>query len=86
MLKLKDILEGWGNYVKDKLNLLDPAIKQIAKHRLLICDDCELRSFQICSPSKKGKHIETGEMVSGCGCGLPAKTLVPTAKCPLGKW
>jgi len=58
MLKLKDILEGWGNYVKDKLNLLDPAIKQIAKHRLLICDDCELRSFQICSPSKKGKHIE----------------------------
>ncbi len=86
MFKLKEILDGWGNYAKDKLKLLDPAIKQMSKHRLLICDECEMRNFGTCNPTKKGLNVLTGELVSGCGCNLTAKALSPKSKCPLGKW
>jgi len=51
-----------------------------------ICDDCTLRIGGTCSPKKTGKHVETGEITKGCGCGLAAKTLSPTSHCPLAKW
>ena len=86
MFKLKEIFDGWGNYAKDKLNLLNPGIKQMSKYRLLICNECDMRDFGVCNPNKKGMNVLTGEMVSGCGCGLAAKALSPTSKCPLGKW
>ncbi len=83
---LKEILDGWGNLVKDKLKLLQPSLKEMAKHRMLICNICELRSFAICNPTKSGINVITGEIRKGCGCGLPAKTLSPSSKCPLDKW
>lgn len=86
MLNLKEILDGWGNYAKDKLKILDPAIKQMSKHRLLICNECDMRDYGTCNPTKKGTNVLTGDLVSGCGCNLAAKTLSPTSKCPLGKW
>lgn len=86
MLNLKEILDGWGNYAKDKLKILDPAIKQMSKHRLLICNECNMRDYGTCNPNKKGTNVLTGDLVSGCGCNLAAKTLSPTSKCPLGKW
>ena len=86
MLKLKEILDGWGNYAKDKIKILDPALKQMSKHRLLICDECEMSTFGMCSPLKEGVLVITGQTVKGCGCGLAAKTLSPTSRCPLGKW
>jgi len=83
---LKEIYDGWGNLIKDKLKILNPEIKEIGKRRLLICDVCEIRTKDICNPLKKGIHTITGKLVNGCGCALSAKVLSPNSKCPLGKF
>lgn len=83
---LKEILEGWGNWILDKLKLVDPQTKEIAKLRLLVCDTCPIRTGHICSPNKSDVHVITGETKFGCGCAIPAKTLSLDSKCPLGKW
>ena len=86
MKVLKDILDGWGNVVKDQLGLLDTKTKEMAELRLLNCNYCHIRDGSICSPKRVGKHIETGETKKGCGCVISAKTLAPDSKCPIGKW
>ena len=83
---LKEILDGWGNFAKDKLKLLNPEIKELAKKRMLVCNFCDIRSFAICNPTKSGINVITGELKFGCGCALPPKTLSPDSNCPLGKW
>ena len=86
MSQINEILEGWGNYVKDEFNVLDPTIKKTDKSRMLICNNCVIRNGTACSSHIYGVHVKTGEMVSGCGCYLAAKTLAPSSECPLGKW
>jgi len=83
---IKDILQGWGNLVKDQFNLLDQETKELSELRLYNCHYCHLRDGSTCSPGRVGKHIESGQLVNGCGCNIAAKTLAPDAKCPLGKW
>ena len=68
MINISHILEGWGNKVKDKLNLLDEHTKKISQQRLLICDGCSLRVENSCSPLHFDYHIKTGELTRGCGC------------------
>jgi len=86
MGKINEILDGWGNLIKDQFNTLDSDIKSLSEERLEICNDCDLRSGNMCSPLKYGIHVETQEIKSGCGCNLSAKTLSTWSKCPLGKW
>lgn len=83
---IKDILQGWGNLVKDQFNLLDEETKELSELRLYNCHFCHLRDGNMCSPNKKGEHIYSGQIVSGCGCNIAAKSLAPDARCPLGKW
>lgn len=84
--QISQILTGWANVVKDKFNSLDPDLKELGEARMTICNGCDLRVGGTCSPHKTGTHVETGEIVKGCGCGLAAKTLSPTSHCPLGRW
>lgn len=86
MNKLKEILDGWSNFVLKELDLLSNEIKQIGKVRIDICNGCEIRTHNICSPNKKAKHKENGKLVNGCGCLLNAKVLSLDSTCPLGKW
>lgn len=86
MSKLKEIFDGWGNVVKDKFGILNEETKIMAEIRLEQCHSCSNRSGNICNPTRKIKHIVTGEMVWGCGCNLTAKTLSPDSECPAGKW
>lgn len=83
---IKDILQGWGNLVLSQFNMLDEQTKEKSELRLYNCHFCHLREGNTCSPRKKGKHIESGQLVYGCGCNIAAKSLAPEAKCPLGKW
>ena len=93
---INDILEGWGNNLKDKLNLLEPELKSKGKKRLLICNSCELRVNNTCDKNKKGfaeidfiynnQKREKNKLYNGCGCNLSAKTVCNDCKCPLGKW
>jgi len=86
MGKLKEILDGWGNRIKDEFGMLDPYVKSMAAARLESCNDCDMRSGNKCDPSKTGIHVETKKQVSGCGCNIAAKTLSPTSSCPKGLW
>lgn len=84
--KIKNILNGWANLIKDRFNTLDPDLKKISEERLNICDSCDIRLGSICDPRKMGIHIKTGKLSRGCGCNLPAKSMSPRVNCPLGKW
>ena len=86
MSQLIEILEGWGNVIKDQFNAVDPVTKAISKKRLELCDPCGLRQGNTCSPQIYGYHVITEKRVNGCGCNISAKKLSPSSQCPLGKW
>ena len=86
MSQIKQILEGWGNVIKDQFNAVDPVTKAVSKKRLELCDPCGLRQGNTCSPQIYGYHVITEKRVNGCGCNISAKTLSPSSQCPLGKW
>lgn len=85
-MQIKQIIEGWGNLVKDQFNVLHPDIKELAAKRLEFCDTCEIRKGNTCDPTKKIKDVATGEIVKGCGCNIAAKTLSLSSRCPASKW
>jgi hypothetical protein len=86
MSQIREILEGWGNVIKDQFNAVDIVTKTISKKRLVECDPCSIRQGNTCSPQIYGYHVITKERKNGCGCNISAKTLSPTSECPLGKW
>ena len=85
-ISLKNILEGWGNWVLQNFKILGSEIEEMSKMRLLVCNICDIRNGNICSSELQGINIKTKEVKSGCGCRIPQKTLSPSSKCPLGKW
>ena len=86
MSQILEIIEGWGNVIKDQFNAVDPVTKAVSKKRLQLCDPCDIRQGNTCSPSIYGYHVITNERVNGCGCNIAAKTLSPSSQCPMGKW
>lgn len=94
---ISEILEGWGNSIKDKFGLLnDPELKAKSEKRLLICNVCTLRDGNTCSKKRTGLVVQDfiykdtkrlkGQEVNGCGCSLSAKSLCNDCQCPLGEW
>lgn len=86
MGKLDEILDGWGNLIKSNFGLLDEETRKMAEKRLIHCNVCSIRSYNICDPTKRIHHIKTNEIKTGCGCNISAKTLSPQSQCPAGKW
>jgi len=84
--QISQILTGWGNLIKSHFVALEPELKSLSENRLIVCNGCSMRAGGTCDPTKKGKHVVTGELRSGCGCRLAAKALSPGSSCPLGKW
>lgn len=71
--------------------------KNISVPRLKICSKCPLYKKTVVGPicnSKIWLDVKTGEISlekkdgykNGCGCRLDAKTTLPNAFCPVGKW
>lgn len=58
---------------------VDPAPKEEVARRRAICRGCE---FVIPCKFQPGKVCQCGK----CSCILPAKTLVASEQCPIGKW
>jgi len=96
---IKNILEGWGNSIKDKFGLLNNSeLKLKSEKRLLICNTCPMRDGNTCSRKKQSVVIKDfhykvleqdrkkGQLVKGCGCNLSAKSLCEDCQCPLRKW
>ena len=85
-----------GNIVKGHLNEVLGLSKDLKKERLKICYMCPLYSNKfggLCN-NKLYLNVLTGDVSTsakegykpGCGCRLQAKTTLPAAKCPVGKW
>ena len=83
---INNIINGWGNLIKDKFGLLDEQTKAMSTKRLMICNDCKMRSIGVCDPMKRTFNIKTGKLVTGCGCLITAKSMDFRSVCPAGKW
>jgi hypothetical protein len=86
MSQIINILEGWGNVVRNHFDMLDSDTKSTSTSRLVHCDNCDLRTSNSCDTDKYGYHVKTGKRTYGCGCNIAAKTLARNSECPLGKW
>lgn len=79
MSKLKNILNGWSNYV-----FQSPEIEKLAKDRAVHCSTCPLNVNNTCS--KKTTVLHDNTLTSGCGCPLAGLLRSEESKCVLGKW
>lgn len=73
MKKLKDILNGYVNLIKNKLNLSSEEIENLSKKRLDICNICP-------------KYLSKIGTCDVCGCYMPSKSRVRDAQCPENFW
>ncbi len=72
-IKPKAIIDGFKNLAKEKLNVADPEIEDMAAKRMSICELCE--------------HLRRDSGRCGeCGCILAAKTRTVHSQCPIEKW
>lgn len=76
-MKIKEILEGWGNHIFPKEELKD-AINEVSKNRLKICLSCE-------NNSTFGK-VNMFSTCKACGCNLIPKSKCLSCECPIQKW
>lgn len=85
-----------GNIVKGTVNEMLGLNKDISSGRLQICYQCPLYSTKyggMCN-NRLWLNVETGDISTvnkpgykrGCGCRVRAKTSLPNAVCPVGKW
>lgn len=88
-MEIQNIIQG---HVNELFNIND----DISRKRLKICYSCPLYSKKLggtCN-SRLWLNVNTGDVstvekagyVKGCGCRTSAKTRLPNAKCPAGKW
>ena len=80
---IKDILNGWKNYLVD-----DPVIEKVAKERATICSGCEeAKEGKFTAVLKDYKlHEIEGRYCGECKCPLSAKVRSENESCPLDKW
>ena len=87
-----NVLDIANGHIKELLNINE----DISKNRLEICYRCPLYSNRlggVCN-NRLWLNVNTGDVsttkkpgyANGCGCRLSAKTRLPSAKCPVGKW
>lgn len=79
--KLKNIINGWSNYMVE-----DPVVEAVALQRAKICSKCPFAvEMSIKLKEKNLKNIK-GMKCNRCGCPLSAKTRSLNDNCPIGKW
>lgn len=63
-------------------------VERVSKYRLKICDTCHMNENQWCNNTgtKLIQHVQTKQMVKGCGCNLNCKTALLSSSCPAAKW
>lgn len=85
-----------GNIIKGHINEVLNINEDISGNRLEICYRCPLYSSRlggVCN-NRLWLNPNTGDVsttkkpgyINGCACRLSAKTRLPNAKCPAGKW
>lgn len=88
MGKLKDILNGWENYLVGD----DQATLEKAKERASICAKCPTAKFGLHTailPDYSISEIQgmyCSKELGGCGCPLSTAVRSENYKCPKGFW
>lgn len=85
-----------GQIVKGHVNEVLKRNTELSQQRLKICNKCPLLSSKlggVCNnklylnPKTNDVSLEPKEgYFKGCSCRVNAKTRLPNAKCPAGKW
>lgn len=89
-MSIKDIVNG-------HLNELGGKNESLAQQRMAICKGCPLlkegsfgpqcnHSLWLNPATNETSTVAKEGFLRGCGCRLNAKTRLPEAKCPCGKW
>jgi len=81
--KLQHIIDGWGNYLKQK-----PKVEKLAKERAEICAKCEHAIEGTYEKLMPDYSITTayGMKCNVCQCPLSTKLRATEEVCPKGKW
>jgi hypothetical protein len=81
-MNLKDLVNGWTNYIFD-----NPEAEKIAYNRAKICSNCpsNKKGNILVFLEDKLKHIE-GNYCDLCGCPLSPKLRSKKEKCDANKW
>lgn len=88
MIRIKDILNGWENYLVGG----DDASKGVAKARATICSSCPAATFGLHAavlPDYSLGEIQgmyCSKEKGGCGCPLSTAVRSKDYKCIKGKW
>lgn len=69
--KLSQIAEGYTNLTLSALSLTSEQIEKVSEVRIKVCEKCPNNINNSCAL---------------CGCYLPSKTRVRSAKCPANLW
>lgn len=80
---LKNIKDGWFNYILNSINKrsLSPKLKIAVEERAKICVACP----ELIITSKVNSNMPKGKCKK-CGCSFPAMIFAPRKRCPIGKW
>lgn len=89
---------GLGAILNGHTNEVFGLNQNISDARLRVCRNCALYKKsvvlgEVCN-NKLWINPDTGDLsmvkkdgyINGCGCRLKAKTTLPNATCPIGKW
>lgn len=92
-INLSDVILGCSNYYfGDIINTYEKQdkLKKVIAYRLAICNSCKLNvdNSGVCDNSGTIliENVDTGQLVSGCGCSLGCKSAHPDYNCPAAKW
>ena len=84
MGKLRNITEGWLNFIKSKKPKgISPELDAMAEQRIRICEQCP---FLQSKPYKVGGKTLAKYRCGKCGCAFPMMVYAPKKKCPINKW
>lgn len=83
MIKVKDIVNGWKNYMIE-----DPVVDKVAEERAKVCAACPEAKSGIFTALLKDYKLEEieGKYCGICKCPLSSSVRSESKKCPLDKW
>lgn len=82
MIKIKNILNGWGNFIEKS-----EVTETVAESRAKICATCfECKEGKLLALIKDDLKEVEGHYCALCYCPISAKIRSINERCPLSKW
>lgn len=85
-----DFISGCSDYYL--IDYMNPEkkerVEKVSKYRLEICNKCKMNENGWCNNTGNIliEHVQTKQLVKGCGCNVNCKTVMLEVSCPAAKW